>query len=58
MEERKVDRLEEIKSQMLEQARQAGSASRPSFGQDVLKLTKEGDSIHSTRLETIEQILK
>ncbi len=29
--------VEEIKSQMLEQARQAGSASRPSFGQDVLK---------------------
>ena len=30
-------KIEEIKSQMLEQARQAGSSSRPSFGQDVLK---------------------
>ena len=29
--------MEDIKNQMLEQARQAGSASRPSFGQDVLK---------------------
>lgn len=29
--------VEDIKNQMLEQARQAGSASRPSFGQDVLK---------------------
>ena len=29
--------VEDIKNQMLEQAWQAGSASRPSFGQDVLK---------------------
>ena len=29
--------IEEIKNQFLDAAKQAGSASRPSFGQDVLK---------------------